>query len=292
VSTADTLPTWAGRPVPPEDPPAAPPGPSAGRPRGPVVAGAAVVLLVVLVLGGRAIGGGDDGDAAMPATDGPVAPAATPEIPARPPVTDGTASPLPREAPITDAVAEQEAPTPEAPPEAVDPARIAVFRGGKVHLEGRIASRAEADEIVAKAAAVVGPDNVVDEYVIDPSVPYIDSAPLYVEDRVLFAFGSDRIEADFVPLLELGMILLQQNPQVTITVVGHTDSSGSAEFNQVLSERRVANVIRYFTDRGISPTRFTPDARGQSDPLVPTGDGQREAGNRRVEFIITGLLDG
>lgn len=121
---------------------------------------------------------------------------------------------------------------PAASTPAAAPVRYAVFKGGTVHLHGSVPTRAIADETVAKAGAVVGPATVVDQYVIDPATPYVDSAPLYVEDRVLFAFGSAEIEPDFIPLLDLGKILLVQNPNVTITVVGHTDSSGSPELNQ------------------------------------------------------------
>jgi outer membrane protein OmpA-like peptidoglycan-associated protein len=120
----------------------------------------------------------------------------------------------------------------------------------------------------------------------------VSSAPLYVEDLVLFATNSSDIAPDFVPLLELGMALLTQNPQVTITVIGHTDAVGTPEYNLALSERRVASVIGWFTDRGVDPARLVGEARGLTDPLVPAEPGRAEALNRRVEFIITGLLEG
>lgn len=298
MSEHDGLATWAGRSVPLE-PAQAPPAPPKGGGAPVKVVAAVAGLVAVGAIGVVALGGADDGstgeEVAATETTTTAAPEALPF--AEEAGTTTTAAPSPRatsgEAPPTAPPATE---TTVAPPTTVAPAvdtgRIAIFRDGKVYLQGRIASREEADEIVAKAGAVVGPDNVVDEYVVDPSVPYIDAAPLYVEDRVLFAFGSATIEPDFVPLLDLGIILLQQNPGVTLTVVGHTDSSGSVEFNQRLSEQRVANVIRYFTDRGIDPGRFIADARGKSDPLVPTADGEREALNRRVEFVIAGLLDG
>lgn len=309
MSEHDGLATWAGRSVPlePEDAPPAPPKGGGG----PVKVVAAVAgLLAVGAIGVVALGGSEDGTtgeevAAVETTTTTAAPGALPFVeeastttttaappPEPPPGEAPTTAPPVTETTVAPTTETTVAPSTTVAPPAVDPGRKAVFRGGKVYLQGRIASRAEADEIVTKAGAVVGPDNVVDEYVVDPSVPYIDAAPLYVEDRVLFAFGSAAVEPDFVPLLDLGMVLLQQNPGVTITVVGHTDSSGSVEFNQRLSEQRVASVIRYFTDRGIDPGRFIGDARGKSDPLVPTPDGQREARNRRVEFIIAGLLDG
>ncbi len=107
---------------------------------------------------------------------------------------------------------------------------------------------------------------------------------------MLFSSGSSEINPAFVPLLELGSTLLRQFPNVTVTVVAHTDAVGDAAANLALSQRRADAVQRYWIDQGFDAARIITDARGESDPLVPT-DGP-ELANRRVEFIITGLLDG
>lgn len=208
-----------------------------------------------------------------------------PSTTAAPPTTSAAPTTVaPAAAPPTTAV------RPE-PTDTADPVRHAVIRQGVVYLRGSIPSRAAADEIIAKASTVVGPGNVVDEYVIDPAAPLVSSAPLYVEDRILFATNSSEIQPDFLPLLQLGISLLTQYPSVTLSVIGHTDAVGSAEYNQALSQRRVDAVLRWFTDRGVDPSQLVGEARGLSDPLVPADPGQAEARNRRVEFIITGLLE-
>ncbi|MEM9036711.1 MAG: OmpA family protein, partial [Actinomycetota bacterium] len=84
--------------------------------------------------------------------------------------------------------------------------------------------------------------------------------------------------------------LLSTFPQVTITVVAHTDAVGDEDANLRLSQRRANAVRDYWVDRGVEADRIITDARGESDLLVPT-DGP-ELANRRVEFIVTGLLDG
>ena len=71
----------------------------------------------------------------------------------------------------------------------------------------------------------------------------------------------------------------------------HTDSDGTAEYNQALSERRVQAVIDYALSKGIDASRLDGIARGAVDPMGDnsTPDGKRI--NRRIEFLIVGLLE-
>ena len=170
--------------------------------------------------------------------------------------------------------------------------RTAVFRGGKLYLGGKVPSQDIADLIASKAAAVVGPDNVVVEYEIDPTV-VIDpgeSTPLYVEDVVLFQFNSVSIDPPFYPLLDLGTLLLLQNPQATLTVVTRTDAVGSEAVNLDVATRRAQAVIDYWLAQGVNPDQLVADPRGE-EGASEDDDEQTAALQRRAEFIITGLLD-
>ena len=66
-------------------------------------------------------------------------------------------------------------------------------------------------------------------------------------------------------------------------LAGHTDTSGSARYNQGLAERRNAAVRSYMTGRGVPAGQIMGQAFGETQPRVPTADGVREAQNRRVE---------
>ncbi len=173
-----------------------------------------------------------------------------------------------------------------------DSGRTAVFRGGVLYLGGKVPSQEVADLIVEKAKSVVGPDNVVAEYEIDPTV-VIDpgeSTPLFVEDVVLFRFNSVEIDPPFIPLLDLGTLLLSQNPQATLTVVTRTDAVGSEEVNLDVARRRAQAVIDYWVSQGVNPDQLVADPRGEE--LASEGDDEQTAAlQRRAEFIITGLLD-
>lgn len=184
-------------------------------------------------------------------------------------------------------------PDPETLPgtDLVDPAdavRRAVFRGGQVVLEGRVPSQEVADEIAEKAGRVVGPENVVVGYEVDPDAPLPSSAPLFVADRVLFDSGSSVVRPEFVPLLDLGVDLLERVPGSSLTVIGHTDEVGPEDFNLTLSQQRVDAVVAYLTDAGVDPTRITGVARGETDPIPGAG----LDANRRTEFVVNDLLDG
>jgi outer membrane protein OmpA-like peptidoglycan-associated protein len=75
-------------------------------------------------------------------------------------------------------------------------------------------------------------------------------------------------------------------PNSTVRVIGHTDSTGSATYNQGLSERRAAAVAGVLVDRGVSSARVTTIGRGETQPVASneTEEGRRQ--NRRTEIII------
>ena len=72
---------------------------------------------------------------------------------------------------------------------------------------------------------------------------------------------------------------------VTVQVTGHTDTSGSASYNQRLSERRAIHVARALNKMGVPPNAIAVAGRGENDLAVPTPDGVREARNRRVTIV-------
>ncbi|NNC79729.1 MAG: OmpA family protein [Acidimicrobiales bacterium] len=168
--------------------------------------------------------------------------------------------------------------------------RTAVFSGGKVYLRGEVPSQDIADLIASRAVAVLGQENVVVEYVLNPEAPVPNSAPLYVDDKVLFAVSSAEINPGFAPLLDLGTSLMQQIDTVRISVIAHTDSVGSEEANQLLSERRAQGVKAYWLDAGIDASRIDAIGLGESVPQADNLLGEGRAANRRAEFIVHGIL--
>lgn len=80
---------------------------------------------------------------------------------------------------------------------------------------------------------------------------------------------------------------MQDNPQTDISIVGHTDSTGTAEHNMDLSVRRAAAVKSYLVTAGVADARLTTVGKGETEPIASNGTPEGRAQNRRVEIIIT-----
>ena len=78
----------------------------------------------------------------------------------------------------------------------------------------------------------------------------------------------------------------QQTGAAQIEVIGYTDTTGSAEYNLALSQRRAETVADELIRQGVPATDIATIGRGEEDLLVPTADGVNEPANRRVEIIV------
>jgi len=223
-------------------------------------------------------------DPAPTATEVPE-PTATAE-PDPTPTVEPTSVPEPEPAPAV----EPEVDVADLPPLSSLPERGAVFRPPTLFLEGPVQTQEQADQLYQAAIAVVGPDNVVNNYVVRPDAPQAIDGNIRVEQAVLFESGSAVIAEEFIPTLELGVAVMGLNPQVTVRVEGHTDSLGAAASNQSLSERRAESVGQYLIDRGVAADRVIPVGFGETEPVATndTDDGRRL--NRRIEFELLDLL--
>ncbi|MCF6245081.1 MAG: OmpA family protein [Sulfurovum sp.] len=82
--------------------------------------------------------------------------------------------------------------------------------------------------------------------------------------------------------------ILSEHPNIKAEIAGHTDSDGSAIFNQKLSQRRVDTVRSRLIKKGINASRLTAVGYGESKPLVPNTNKTNKQKNRRVEINIQG----
>lgn len=79
---------------------------------------------------------------------------------------------------------------------------------------------------------------------------------------------------------------LQLYPDSMVSVVGHTDSTGSALYNQTLSERRALAVMTVLRDGGVPSARLVATGRGEDEPIASNLTDAGRALNRRVEIVI------
>jgi len=88
-------------------------------------------------------------------------------------------------------------------------------------------------------------------------------------EGVEFDYDSDKIRAVSYPKLNNAAEVLLANPSFTFIVEGHTDAAGGVDYNQNLSERRAASVIRYLANKGVDTSKLSPVGKGKSDLKHP-----------------------
>jgi outer membrane protein OmpA-like peptidoglycan-associated protein len=212
--------------------------------------------------------------------------------------TAPSTAPAPTSATPTSAPPTSASPTTASPTtaavvgEPAAPTAYGIYEKGKVYLRGRVPTREQADVIVAIAAGVVGPQNVADEYIIDPTATRPDDGPLYVADTVLFETSSNRIRAEFTQILDLGVVLMTQNPALTVEIIGHADSQGDPDTNDRLATQRAEAAKAYLVSKGIDGARLLVISKGDTEPLADNSTAEGRAINRRVSFTIKNLLGG
>ncbi len=122
----------------------------------------------------------------------------------------------------------------------------------------------------------------------------IDALQAEVTDRglvltlgdVLFASGSADLQSGGHRNLDKLVNFLNQYPERRAQIEGHTDSVGSAEFNQTLSQQRAESVRRYLTEQGIASRRISATGIGMGQPVASNDNASGRQQNRRVEIII------
>ncbi|WP_340073701.1 OmpA family protein [Leptobacterium sp. I13] len=80
--------------------------------------------------------------------------------------------------------------------------------------------------------------------------------------------------------------IFKEYPNTNILIEGHTDSSGSEEYNLVLSQKRAQSVADYMVNSGLSPIRFATKWYGETQPKYTNDTAEGRSGNRRVEIAI------
>ena len=110
---------------------------------------------------------------------------------------------------------------------------------------------------------------------------------LSMPGNATFPSGSSEVDAKFYPVLDSVVVVLGEYDQTYIDVIGHTDSQGSQEFNQQLSEKRAQSVARYLESRAVAPQRVKADGMGEQQPIADNATRKGRALNRRVEIKLT-----
>jgi peptidoglycan-associated lipoprotein len=105
---------------------------------------------------------------------------------------------------------------------------------------------------------------------------------------VFFGLDSDSVDVEGQKVLDANAVVLRKYPTWAITIEGHSDERGSAEYNLALGERRALAVKGYLLSLGIAADRIRTVSYGKEFPFDPGHDEAAWSKNRRGHFVVTG----
>jgi outer membrane protein OmpA-like peptidoglycan-associated protein len=122
--------------------------------------------------------------------------------------------------------------------------------------------------------------------VTPPPAPPAKAPEVQRAFQVFFDFNKSDITAAAAKVIQQAADSVKAGNLTKIDVTGHTDTVGSAKYNQALSERRAAAVKAQLVSDGVPGTEIATTGVGKTGLLVPTADGVREPQNRRAEIVL------
>ncbi|WP_320827176.1 OmpA family protein [Reinekea sp.] len=113
---------------------------------------------------------------------------------------------------------------------------------------------------------------------------------LIMPGNITFDVSSSAVQASFKPTLTSVAKVLKEYKDTLVTISGHTDSSGSNEFNQLLSEQRATSVANLILASGIDIERVAAIGYGENSPIADNSTANGRAENRRVEITLDAIV--
>ena len=155
----------------------------------------------------------------------------------------------------------------------------AVLGAGAGALGGYIWSQRMQEQKAAMEAATAGTG-------VGVSQTADNRLKLDIPSDISFDVGRSAIKSNFAGVLNQFATTLNSNPSTLITIIGHTDKTGSDAINNPLSLDRAHSARDYLIARGVAVARFTTEGRGSREPVADNGTDAGRAQNRRVEIYV------
>jgi outer membrane protein OmpA-like peptidoglycan-associated protein len=119
-----------------------------------------------------------------------------------------------------------------------------------------------------------------------------DDIILNMPGNITFRTDSADLNSQFYKVLDGVAQVAKKYDKTIIEVAGHTDSTGTSEYNRALSQRRAGSVADYLVTRGVAQARLMTAAGGEDHPIASNATDQGRAANRRVEVTLSPLTAG
>jgi outer membrane protein OmpA-like peptidoglycan-associated protein len=116
-----------------------------------------------------------------------------------------------------------------------------------------------------------------------------DNITLNMPGNITFKSDSAELDPSFYKVLNSVNVVVKKYNKTVVEVAGHTDSTGAADYNQKLSERRANSVAQYLETQGLANNRVVTVGAGESRPVADNGTPEGRQANRRVELTLTPL---
>ena len=118
-----------------------------------------------------------------------------------------------------------------------------------------------------------------------------DNINLVMPGNITFVTAGHDLSADFHAVLDSVILVLQEFDKTIIVVSGHTDSKGSIDYNQALSERRADSVAEYLLGQGVVVARLETIGFGEANPIADNTTAAGRSLNRRVELSLLPITE-
>jgi outer membrane protein OmpA-like peptidoglycan-associated protein len=118
-----------------------------------------------------------------------------------------------------------------------------------------------------------------------------DVLKITMTNQTAFDTNSSVIKPGFDPTMDKLADVIVRYGKTTLTIAGHTDNVGTAEYNQKLSERRALSVAQYLEDKHVNALRLSTVGKGESVPLESNSTEAGRQANRRVEIYVQPVVN-
>jgi len=119
-----------------------------------------------------------------------------------------------------------------------------------------------------------------------------DVVRITMTNQTAFEIDSSEIKPGFHSTMDKLADVVVRYGKTTLTVVGHTDNTGSDAYNQRLSERRALSVARYLESRRVNSMRLATAGKGETQPIAANASESGRQANRRVEIYLEPVVQG
>jgi len=126
----------------------------------------------------------------------------------------------------------------------------------------------------------------ISSYSVNTSSMSVEQPLTSIKEIIYFAFNSINIEPNHYTVLDKIAGIIKDSPEIKVEITGHTDSIGSASYNQQLSLKRAQNVMDYFVKTKSLSSEVFLIGYGCKKPLVSETDEESKRKNRRVEILL------